>query len=249
MNQAFEVPPNAVRVWRGYRAASPLPTAQADFLSKLGTVFVPATVEMQVKIGLDGYIPSVPAGLPDKPDTVPDETAILFWDSQQTYTDGFKTLAVRTYTLTHNAVYRPPSGADFPTLFAGTITSEHPCYLIDKPADWMKGNVQHLAGSRPDAVPPDSFRAQIASALTQIQKKGAVSGAIACAGDNYLVYWELIGASGASGIDSLTTLLGWSRRITPKPTGLEKGLWDVWPGMTINSGDGFNMQFKRRWEP
>ena len=26
-----------------------------------------------------------PAGLPDKPDTVPDETAILFWDSQQTY--------------------------------------------------------------------------------------------------------------------------------------------------------------------
>ena len=109
MSALFDIPPDAVRVWRGYRAPA-LP--QADFFTKLGTVFVPATVKMQIAIGLDGYLPSVPAGLEGKPDTVPDETAILFWDSQGTYTAGFDTLAVRTYTLTHGAVYRPPSGAN-----------------------------------------------------------------------------------------------------------------------------------------
>ena len=76
------------------------------------TVFVPSTVLMQIDIGLEGYIPSVLGGLEGKPDTVPDETAILFWESQQTYRDGFKTLAVRTYTLTHGAVYTAASGAE-----------------------------------------------------------------------------------------------------------------------------------------
>jgi len=246
MAQAVLIPPDAVRVWRGYRAPA---LALGDFLSKLGTVFVPATVEMQIKVGLEGYVPSIPGGLAAKPDSVPDETAILFWTTQQTYTDGFNTLAVRTYTLTHGAVYRPPSGADFPTLFKGTLAAEKPCYLIAKPADWMKGEVQHLIGSRPAAVKPNDFRGGIATVLAQVQKQAGVAGAIACAGDDYLVYWELAGSgSGGSGIDSLTKLLGWSRLLLPNSTSLESGLWDVWPGMTINSGDSFNMQFKRRRE-
>ena len=146
MTKGFDIPPDAVRVWRGYRAPT---LALPDFFQKLGTVFVPATVKMQIAAGLDGYIPSVPAGLPNKPDSVPDETAILFWDSQQTYTDGFNVLAVRTYTLTHGAVYRPPSGAEFPVVYAGALVSEQPYYLIDKPADWMHGQVSHLIGGRP----------------------------------------------------------------------------------------------------
>ncbi|HXZ02495.1 MAG TPA: hypothetical protein VEI03_21050 [Stellaceae bacterium] len=246
MAQALAIPPNAVRVWRGYRAPS---LSLADFLTRLGTVFVPATVEMQTKVGLDAYLPSVPGGLDQKPDTVPDETAILFWDTQQTYFDGFKTLAVRTYTLTHGAVYRPPSGADFPTLFKGALAAEQPCYLIDAPADWMKGFVQHLIGSRPVAVSPGDFRAGIAAVLATVQREAGVAGAIACAGDDYLVYWELAGrGSGGSGVDPLTKLLGWSRLLLPNATSLDRGLWEVWPGMTINSGDSFNMQFKRRWE-
>jgi hypothetical protein len=246
MAQALAIPPNAVRVWRGYRAPT---LALSDFLSRLETVFVPATVEMQTQVGLDAYIPSVPGGLDKKPDTVPDETAVLFWDTQQTYLDGFKTLAVRTYTLTHGAVYRPPSGADFPVLFKDALASEQPCYLVDQPADWMKGSVQHVIGSRPAAVSPNEFRAGIARVLTEVQTQGRIAGAIACAGNDYLVYWELAGRGpGGSGIDGLTKLLDWSRLLHPGATRLESGLWDVWPGMTIKSGDSFNMQFKRRWE-
>lgn len=242
MSESFSIPPNAVRVWRGYRAPN---LAQGDFFSKLGTVFVPATVKMQVAVGLEGYIPAVPCGLPNKPDAVPDETAILFWDSQDTYTDGFKTLAVRTYTLTHGAVYRPPSGADFPTLFAGQLAAEKPVYLIDKATDWMHGPVRHLLGARLAAKTPSEFRATVANALGTIQRSG-IEGAIACAGDDYLVYWEVGSARG--GIDALAALLDWSKKIEMTPTTIDAGLWNVWPGMTINPGDGFNMQFQRRWE-
>src|SRR5580698_1730575 len=123
-DKAKPVSPNAVRVWRGYR----LPTLPIDqFYSKLGTVFVPATVLMQIDAGLYSYTPTVPAGLDGKPDTTPDETAILFWDSQETYWNGFTTLAVRTYTLTHGGVYLTANGqsrADLPVLFSGSLTPD-----------------------------------------------------------------------------------------------------------------------------
>lgn len=244
MSASFSIGPSAVRVWRGYRAPT---MAQDAFFKNLGTVFVPATVKMQIAIGLNCYLPSVPAGLPGKPDSVPDETAILFWGTQDTYTNGFKTLAVRTYTLTHNAVYRPPSGANFPDLFAGALTSETPVYLFDHPADWMKGPVRHLIGSRPSAVAAADFRKGIADALTVIQKAGKMDGAIACAGDDYLVYWEL-GTAIAGSLAALTKLLDWNKLVDCAPTTIDAGLWNEWPGMTIASGDSFNMQFQRRWE-
>jgi len=53
------VAPSAVRVWRGFR----LPSLEiAQFYDKLGTVFVPATVLMQIDAGLHAYAPTVPAG-------------------------------------------------------------------------------------------------------------------------------------------------------------------------------------------
>jgi hypothetical protein len=245
VTKGFDIPPEAVRVWRGYRAST---LALPDFFQRLGTVFVPATVEMQIDAGLDGYIPSVPGGLPDKPDSVPDETAILFWDSQQTYTDGFGTLAVRTYTLTHGAVYRPPSGAQFPVVYAGSLVSEQPYYLIARPADWMHGQVTHLIGGRPAAISPDQFRAALAPILSDIQRQGRVAGAIACAGDDYLVYWELAGPKPSDGVPALKAQLDWNQVLQPAPTRLTSSLHDAWPGMTVAAGASLNMQFERRWE-
>src|SRR5471030_1917969 len=131
-------PPDAVRVWRGFR----LPSLAVDqFYSKLGTVFIPATVKFQIDAGLHSYTPAVPAGLQGKPDWVPDETAILFWKSQQVYWNGFTRLSVRTYTLTHGGCYvttgTPLSRADFPILFAGaaSLNVDAPVFLFNKEAD------------------------------------------------------------------------------------------------------------------
>lgn len=241
---SFAIPPDAVRVWRGFRSSA---LAQEDFFTRLSTVFVPATVEMQTAIGLDAYIPTIPAGVKDKPPSVPDETAILFWDSQQTYQDGFKTLAVRTYTITHGAVYTKESRADFPTLFAGKIVPGAPSFLIDAPADWMNGTVEHLIGGPPDATNLSDFASQVATVMAGIQSRGAAAGGIVCVGDSYVVYWQLDG-KGDRGLDDLRALCGWSLLRTARPTKLPAGLWDEWPGMAIAPGDSFNMQFERRWE-
>jgi hypothetical protein len=237
--------PDAVRVWRGFRA----PTIDLKaFYERLETVFVPSTVLMQIDAGLEGYIPSVLGGLEGKPDTVPDETAILFWESQQTYRDGFKTLAVRTYTLTHGAVYTAASGAEFPVLFAGELKANQPYNLVDQAVDWMHGTVRHLAGARPEDVDPESFRAGLAEVLS-----GGVglAGAIVCAGDDYVVYWDLRGDGPEHGPDLLPELAArtaWNHVATAQPTSLEIGLWDEWPGMEIEPGASLNMQFQRRSE-
>lgn len=157
VSQDMRVAPDSVRVWRGFR----LPSLGLDqFLGKLGTVFVPATVKMQIDAGLRAYAPTVPAGLPGKPATVPDETAILFWASPETYWNGFTRLAVRTYTLTHGGVYLTQdnqSRADFPVRFDGALGVDQPVYLYDAPADWMHGAIRHLVAARPPAVDPHRF--------------------------------------------------------------------------------------------
>jgi hypothetical protein len=249
------VAPNSVRVWRGFR----LPALGVDeFFSKLGTVFIPATVKMQVDVGLNAYLPTVPSGLADKPDTVPDETAILFWESPQTYWNGFTRLAVRTYTLTHGGVYvtqNNQSRADFPLKFTGTLNLDQPVFLFDKHADWMLGSVGHLVAARPTNVNSDAFRALIAQVLTDIQRLTTIDGAIACVGGDYVVYWEL--ACIATGPVSPTTgtsllaeaLAGWKYSFKAAPTFLPVGLWDEWSGMDVRAGNSFNMQFARRAPP
>jgi hypothetical protein len=248
-DKARLVPPDAVRVWRGYR----LPTLDIPkFYSNLGTVFVPATVLMQIDAGLCSYTPTVPAGLDGKPDSVPDETAILFWDSQETYWNGFSTLAVRTYTLTHGGVYTTQSGANLPVLFSGSLKIEAPVYLFDKPADWMHGAINHLVAGRAANVDPVAFRTAIENVLSTIQKQVPLEGAIACVGNDYLVYWELGSAAPGtptppSGIPALQAAIsGWNQVFKPAPTFLPIGLWDKWAGMDVRAGSSFNMQFKRR---
>lgn len=251
-------PPDAVRVWRGFRLSS-LPVEQ--FYNKLGSVFIPATVKFQIDAGLRSYTPGVPAGLDGKPDWVPDETAILFWKSRQTYWNGFTRLSVRTYTLTHGGVYNtsgapPMSGADFPVFFTdeNSLNFNTPVYLFNNDADWMNGTIRHLVAERPRNMNPTDFKSSVAAALTKIQLMiPKLDGAIACMGNEYLVYWELGSlAPGVSPMDVLTGvpqlthfLTGWSQVLNPAPTFLPIDIYEEWAGMDVRAGSSFNMQFKR----
>jgi hypothetical protein len=87
--------------------------------------------------------------------------------------------------------------------------------------------------------------------LTKIQKLNGLNGAIACVGNDYLVYWELGAAAPGtnnppSGIPLLMpSLTGWSQVLSPAPTFLPIGIYDVWAGMDVRAGSSFNMQFQR----
>ncbi len=239
------IPPDAVRVWRGFRSPQ-LP--QAEFFQRLGSVFVPSTVLMQIQVGLGTYIPTIPCGLDGKPDTVPDETAILFWETLAAHDDAFKTLAARTYTLTHGAVYTSESRADFPVFFEGQLISNQPYYLFKKPMDWMHGEVTHVLGGPPKKLSTAEWYESITKSVSGIQQRGHATGAIVCATDNYLVYWQL-GAPDDPGLGELEKLTDWRITRDPAPTQINHNLWDDWPGMSIQPGDSFNMQWTRRNEP
>jgi len=252
----FIVPPNSVRVWCGYRLHS---MEIKKFQDLLGQVFIPACVKMQVKLGLTAYVPTVLAGMSEKDDSVPDETALIFYKSQDTWKNDFKTLAERIYALDHHGVFSFEkndfdfkSFSNFPVLFDGTLKIETPVYLFDKQADWMHGKIIHFVGSRPTNMKTDEFQENISKALTNIQENIKLDGAIACIDENYLVYWELsqveqVTGNLPTGIPLFEKIFtDWKKTFTAKPTFLPKGLWDEWPGMNdVNPGSSFNMIFDR----
>ena len=47
--------------------------------------------------------------------------------------------------------------------------------------------------------------------LSAIKSQGKIAGAIACAGDGYLVYWELAGSAESDSIEELKACLDWSQ--------------------------------------
>ena len=69
-----------------------------------------------------------------------------------------------------------------------------------------------------------------------------------CMSDNYLVYWQLNG--GPKTLEQLNSICQWKtiKTATPYNFPQNSGLWDKWPGMEVNPGDSFNMQFTRRFE-
>ena len=248
MSKNIPVPADAVRVWRGYKRKE---LNLTEFFRKSGSVFVPAAVEMESNLGLHVYIPAFPAGAEKKPDTVPDETAILFWETQQTYHDAFKTLAERIYVLTHGPLFGPPSTADFPKFLDNSFEAEQPYYLFDTPADWMYGVVTHLVGGRPEDQTPKEFLSTVqtwAKAQQSHQPEG-LDGAIICAGEDYLVYWEHwtdLEYKENAFITSLAELVVPFLLKDAARVSLPAGLWDEWEGLTITTGDCLNLQFERR---
>jgi hypothetical protein len=131
------------------------------------------------------------------------------------------------------------------------LTPDEPVFLFDKPADWMHGAINHLVAGRAPNVEATAFKVAIEQALSTIQKQTPLEGAIACIGQDYLVYWELRSATPGTptpptGIPTLQAAIsGWSQVFTPSPTYLPIDLWDDWSGMDVRAGSSFNMQFER----
>lgn len=235
---------DSVHVWRGFRAPA---KSYADFAKFLGNVFVPACALLQPDAGLCAYLPSMPAQ-DGKPASVPDQTALMFWATQQAYTDAFNTVAVRAYTNLHGDVYDTTrSSAQFPVPFAGQVVAEQPYHLFDAPADWMLGTVRHLVGARPAAQPAADFLAAVQAwaAGYQSARPQGVDAALLCAGDDYVVFWEHRPGDGDG-----SSLAGLAALVTPyldkvaEPLAPE-GLWDDWAGFDLVTHDCANVQLRR----
>lgn len=250
-NESYPVVASSVYVWRAFKPSS---LKYEDFAAFLGTVFLPACVQLQPPIGLRAFLPAM-VPQTNKPPAVPDQTALMFWRTPTAHDEAKVTLAERIYSNLHGGAFDMARSSlpEVPAKFdpaTPALEPEQPYYLIDRLADWMLGSVHHLVGARRlDLTVPDFF-AQAASAAKALQQAtpAGVDAALVCCGDDYLVAW-----SHGTG-DSLNlqqSLRGFANLTQPilsadaHPLQVAAQLWDDWSGFDLTVAPCLNMQFAR----
>jgi len=240
------VSPNAVRVWRGFRVEE---LEAVKFREKLGTVFIPSTVQFQARLGLTAYLPTV---LPDdKPEALPDEIALVFYASQDAYHDTFKTLGGRVYAELHKPVFSPRSKSDFPVKLDAAFEPDTPYHLFDNPADWQYGTCKVLVGARPDGQEAGDFRAAVQEWLAQERARTpqGPDGAIVCVAADYLLYWEHWAETARarhSRIRSLSSLVRTVLLENARPVHISAPFDVDFAGIEIAGGECLTLQFQRQ---
>jgi hypothetical protein len=246
------IPPDTVRVWRGYRSAE---VSYADFAAFLGTVFVPACALLQPRAGLAAYVPSM-MRQDGKPETVPDQTALMFWATEAAHDAANATVAVRAYQNLHGDAYDTKrSSSAVPVAFDGALLSEQPYHLLNTPADWMLGSVRHFVGARPDGQDPGAWLAELGDWASDYagQPPAGVDGALICVGDGYVAFWEhtpeTAGTAPAPApgpaldqLGALATGFLSKEAVAVTPGG---GLWGQWAGWDLAVFDCINVQLTR----
>jgi hypothetical protein len=241
---------NSVRVWTGFKKEE-VPVEK--FFERLGSYFMPGTVQIQSQVGLTAYLPSVlPA---DKPAGVPDEIALVFYAYQEAYYQAKQTVAGRAYGDLHKVAFDdvPVSISGFPAPFAGELAPKGRYTLFDHAADWQKGVMNVLVGVPKSGS--ENFLAAVADWLKQVQDQvtDAPDGAWAAAGEQYVVYWEhwpTEAAAEESRISSLTDLVDAVYQQTPIPRyDLYDGLWADFPPLPVKGGESYNFRFRSRLQP
>lgn len=239
------VAPDSVHVWRGFRSETKTPQ---EFTQFLGSVFLPACSLLQPNAGLHAYIPSLPKR-DGKPDSVPDQTALMFWTTPQTYHNAFKTVAVRAYTNLHGDAYREGSSAQFPILLANTVKAEQPYFLINQPADWMLGRVHHLVGAKPAGQSTADFLDMVYKWAADVRDNApkGLEGALLCAGEVYVVAWLLwnLEATTADPLNALAEQVEPWLNTNADHYVMPAGLWDEWPGISLSYPNSINIQLTR----
>ena len=139
---------DAVRVWRGFRADAS-PAGWPLFASFLSQTLFPTEATWRPAFGLTCYLAGIKA--PDGDAAAPDEFALVFYESQQVYDAGLKTVAGSLYPLFPAAAFRASGGrSGYPQRFHRRLALNQACHVFDQPVDWYHGSVRcQVATLRP----------------------------------------------------------------------------------------------------
>jgi hypothetical protein len=196
------------------------------------------------------YLPSI---LPlSKPAGVPDEIALVFYQSQDAYRTAKETLAGRTYSKLHGLVFSPKSLSGFPAPFQEVLLPEKPYHLFDTAVDWQQGVTRVFLGVRRSPQTGSDFLTDAAAWLTvEHTRARGPDGAVVAASQDYLVYWEHwpdAAAAAQSRTASLAELAAPVLHNEAAPQTVAPGFWDRYPGLKVSGGETFCFHFPRRSE-
>ena len=247
-HKLYPVAPDSVYVWRGFRSSTMTPD---QFVQFLGTVFVPACALLQPPVGLRAYVTTI-VPTANKPNVVPDQTALMFWATPQAHNLATKAVAERIYLNLHGDAYDMVRShtTEVPLSLAtasGTLAADQPYYLLDQHADWMQGSVDHFIGVRRTETTPGDFLAAAyawASAFRASPPQGVDAALVSCSND-CLVAWAHSADADPSLGSALAELTTPVLHAAPTPLKLQAGLWSDWPGIDLAKDSSINVQFER----
>ncbi len=239
------VSPSSVRVWRGYRAD---PISADKFREKLGDVFIPGTVQIMGKMGLTAYLPSL---LPESSLNIPNEIAIVFYKTKETYYKTFDATAGRLYGLLHQSIFsKSQSKSGFPILLEDAIEFDQAYFLIDKNIDWYHGDTTVYVGTRNESQDIESYKDDVLEVLKTVQNSpdGQRDGVITCVNQDYVVYWEHWHNKNGQNKDTINQLSKVTRAIVNKPSTnviVSADFTAPYEGIALKGEDSLNILFKR----
>ena len=236
------VPADAVRVFRGKSR----PMKRSEFIQKLGTVFMPMTVQMQRLFGLTAYLPAI---LPEtKSEGMPDEIALVFYQTQGAYHEAKRCVGGRSYSDLHQLVFdMKASKSTFPELFTGEVQPDKAYHLFPKSVDWQIGSARLCAGTRRSKVKEAGFLKKLGQVAAELQKApGNLDAVIFCATKEWLIWWE---HSSESTLEPNTRFNEIAVEVfspVARRVQVPGNLLRPYVGLTLNGrGDFLNTQFQR----
>lgn len=255
MNQELQQFP--VRVWLGYALAQFRSDAgRPAFYKKLGSIFIPATVQMMQPWGLTAYLPTVlPPHTVSNAD-IPDEIALVFYESCEAYeAAAHDSVAGRAYEALHTTVFNfdadsgiPASRSGFPVLFEEErfMTEPEGYYsLFEAQVDWQQGSTAVLVCTAEGGGLPLKAVAAKLKALQAKPPKGLDSLMLATAEDVVVLWAHWSGEPESmnllGGIPALQNVLNTRAQpaFVPMPDSVR------FPGIKVGAGYCASFQFSR----
>jgi hypothetical protein len=237
------VPADAVRVFRGRKNR---PVKRSVFIEKLGTVFMPMTVQMQRLFGLTAYLPAI---LPEtKSEGMPDEIALVFYQTQGAYHEAKRCVGGRSYSELHQLLFdMPASASSFPELFTGEVQPDKAYHLFPKSVDWQIGSARLYAGTRRSKLKETGFLKKLGQVATELQKApGNLDAVIFCATKEWLIWWEHSSESTPEPNARFNEIAVEVFSPVARRVQVPGNLLRPYSGLTLNArGDFLNTQFQR----
>jgi hypothetical protein len=158
------------------------------FRQRLGSVFFPLTVQMQRIYGLTAYLPAL---LPvPHPAALPDEIALVFYRTQDSYHFAKQCVGGRAYGDLHDLVFdMGTSLSGFPERFSGRLGFEQPCCLRDEAVDWQTGTAGVYVGLRREDLAPEAFLREAEAGVRELQGHRDLDAGIVCPSRDSLICW------------------------------------------------------------
>ena len=237
------VPADAVRVFRGRKNRR---VKRSVFIEKLGTVFMPMTVQMQRLFGLTAYLPAI---LPEtKSEGMPDEIGLVFYQTQGAYHEAKRCVGGRSYSELHQLLFdMPASASSFPEMFTGEVQPDKAYHLFPKSVDWQIGSARLYAGTRRSKLKEAGFLKRLGQVAAELQKvPGSLDAVIFCATNEWLVWWEHSSESTPEPNTRFNEIAVEVFSPVARQVQVPGNLLRPYSGLTLNGrGDFLNTQFQR----